>query len=391
LLKSWDSDLTKVAVGLLEPQGARLAAGEATLRRLQRLCNDLAAGPKKQIAEQSRASQQAWEQLVAACENCQGGPGAFSFFGGRSRRQIRGFVEALTAYCRQRLEELLLTTGAQFFHLLGGRLEERLREFGFCRQRLRHLQDSLSAPPEEDDVLTHGRFGLEVSAASNTPATSAQSYWEVIRESRTVTLVLPDGGTDLEEAAQRFLEQLKPEQWSELDQNLYDHVLIPMGGLHQVCVGSGDLLRNLAEPLVSQAIATLEAVLPVTDVANVELSAAAAEGTDIQSRARANFVRAVPLVSEREAANQQSYLLVPASDAGKALGDDVKAALPGVQIVRVPGQADLMFCREQGNISFDELQRLLKAFRPAYEDSIHNPAVSPHARFDITDWVPLDP
>ena len=50
-----------------------------------------------------------------------------------------------------------------------------------------------------------------------------------------------------------------------------------------------------------------------------------------------------------------------------------------------------MFCREQGCLTMQDLQRLLKPCRGTYDGSANNPASSPHARFDITDWVPLDP
>jgi hypothetical protein len=34
---------------------------------------------------------------------------------------------------------------------------------------------------------------------------------------------------------------------------------------------------------------------------------------------------------------------------------------------------------------------MLRPYRPAYEEAVLVPQASPHARFDILDWVPLDP
>jgi hypothetical protein len=62
-----------------------------------------------------------------------------------------------------------------------------------------------------------------------------------------------------------------------------------------------------------------------------------------------------------------------------------------MEVVRVPGQADLMFCREQGPLSVDDLERVLKPCRGAYEATVALPQVSAHARFDILDWMPLAP
>jgi hypothetical protein len=59
--------------------------------------------------------------------------------------------------------------------------------------------------------------------------------------------------------------------------------------------------------------------------------------------------------------------------------------------VNVPGQADLMFCREQPGLGTEDLERLLASCRDAYRETATNPPSSPHARFDIQDWTPLDP
>ncbi len=93
----------------------------------------------------------------------------------------------------------------------------------------------------------------------------------------------------------------------------------------------------------------------------------------------------------RTAGGQFNFLLIPAGDPGKAYGEAAQKALPELQVVRVPGQADLMFCREQGPLSFDDLERVLKPCRAAYEATAAFPQVSPHARFDILDWMPLAP
>ena len=59
--------------------------------------------------------------------------------------------------------------------------------------------------------------------------------------------------------------------------------------------------------------------------------------------------------------------------------------------LKVAGQADLMFCREQGYLTPEDMRSLLQTCRKAYEETAVVPNASPHARFDITDWVPLDP
>jgi hypothetical protein len=42
-------------------------------------------------------------------------------------------------------------------------------------------------------------------------------------------------------------------------------------------------------------------------------------------------------------------------------------------------------------LSAEDLHRSLRPFRAAYEEAVLVPQASPQARFDILDWVPLDP
>jgi hypothetical protein len=69
----------------------------------------------------------------------------------------------------------------------------------------------------------------------------------------------------------------------------------------------------------------------------------------------------------------------------------IHKALPGIKVVRVPGQSDLMFCREQGFLGPEDLPKLLAPCRAAYHALATAAPTSPHARFDITDWLPLEP
>jgi eukaryotic-like serine/threonine-protein kinase len=280
---------------------------------------------------------------------------------------------------------------------LQGRFADRAREMGFCRQRLRHLEESLEyAFADQEEELHATRPGADLTV-SHTPIPSTEAYWEAIRESPTARVVLPNGEEDLERAACRFLQALAPEHWTDLDRELHERILLPRGGLHGACVNGGDLTRSLAVPLLDEAIALLGRHLPIMDVAQIlssELDLVPGMPRDVpelQARTKEYLERATPLLMRGKELGQHAFLLVPASDAGKALGEALQVALPELKVVRVPGQADLMFCREQGCLSMQDLQRVLKPCRVIYDGVATSPQSSPHARFDITDWVPLDP
>jgi hypothetical protein len=389
LAADWDLQLFEQACDLIDRPGIRLAGAEAALVRLIRFTEQTVEAQQAQLDQQTSKTAQAWSQLKDALQSCRLGEGGFSLFGGRSRRLLRAFMDHLAAFSRQRLVEEVVAVGMHFYATLAGRLHERLREVGFYRQRLRHVQDSLSAAPHDE---ANANMEAETSdPRSHEVPLSAEAYWDSIRESATARPLLPNGETDLDRAAQRFTETLTEDQWAQLDQTLQDRVLGVRGGLRRLCTAGGDLGRTLLEPMFACAVACLSEHLPVTDVAEVESSAGDGPQADPAARLRRYFERAAPLLEGKDQAHQRSFLLVSTSNAGKAFAEDACAALPNLDLVKVPGQADVMLCREQESLTAEDVQRIFGGCRRAYSDSAYVPATSPHARFDILDWVPLEP
>lgn len=389
LADEWVQELARASYGLMEHPGRRVAAAEAALVQFLQLCNNAAAAQEQRLQQQRQRTQQAWRYVDAALEACLAGAGGFSLFGNRSRRLLRVFMDHLAAYARQRLAEEVMGSCEQFFAKLRGRLTEHIRDLTFCRQRLRHLQESMELHAEESDDATGPVRGQD-PALSHSPLPSTESFWQAIRQSATAHVVLPEGEPNLEQAASRFLHTLHPDQWTNLDQALQDHVLTQLGGLHDACMRTGDLARNVARPLLDQAVAFLSEHLPITDVAQVELSSAALRG-EPEQQIQDYFERSAPLLAGKDPAALDNFLLVPASDAGKEYGAAARLAVADLQLLRVSGQAHLLFCREQGYLTPEDLQKILRPCRAAYESSANAPNVSPHARFDIVDWVPIDP
>jgi eukaryotic-like serine/threonine-protein kinase len=402
--EDWDQQLAGSVFGLMEYAGARMAAAEAALARLQQFCQTAAEAQSGRLEQQRARTTQAWQQVTAGLEECKAGGNSFRLFGGRSnRRCLQGFVECLSHFARQRLAEEVIVAGRQFFSALNGRLAERLRDLGFCRQRLRHLEEALDAAPSDAEEEMAATRAAADPGISRSPLPSPEAYWEAIRQSATARVVLPEEESDLERAALRFLQKLTPAQWVELDQELNERVLVTQGGLHKACMAGGEMNRALTSPLMDEAARLLSEHLPIMDVAQIVISefglfvepASVAKpktpNPELASPTKAYLDRAVPLLAAQDEANQHAFLLVPASPAGKALSEAVATALPDIKLVRVPGQSDLMFCREQGPLSLADLHRVVGACRRAYDALAAATQTSPHARFDVVDWLPLDP
>jgi hypothetical protein len=266
-------------------------------------------------------------------------------------------------------------------------------------------------------------WSVPPSQLSPSPLNSTDTFWESIQASATTRVVLPDGVADLDQAARRFLNTLTAEQLTHLDQVCGDEVLSPRGGLQRSCLDTNDLVRHLMVPLLSQAITALSDHLPITDVAQAEFSS---DRAALPDRVLGSHASALPLLTRqtarpeddrkaglpslhevhaagkrsgvlprpakgRDATGLHSFLLIPASEAGKTFGEEAQRAVAELHLVNVAGQADLMFCREQSGLGVADLGRILQPCRAAYVDLSTVPQSSPHSRFDIQDWTPLDP
>ena len=373
----------------MEHPGRRIAAAEAALQRLITFTRESARAEEQLLLQQADSTSRAWQQVQSALGSCLTASSGFSLFGGRTKRQLRVFMDHLAAFARQRLVDEVAAAGVQFFKVLSSRLSQRLSDLAFCCQRLRHLQETLecgadpqlmgSDTPVPGDNTPHA-----------TPLLMISRYWEHLRELKNTKAILPARESDLARAAARFLDTLTPEHWAQLDQALQDAVLTPRKGLYQTCAAGGELCKTLANPFVEVAAESLAELLPVTDVAEVELADGHNENGDPARSAQAYFDRATPLLASANGTGQRAFLLIPASDAGTQYGEDAGRAIPSLEVVRVPGQAGLVFCREQAELTAQDLSRVFGGCRSRYEQTAHAAPTSSHARFDVHDWIPLD-
>ncbi|HEX3314751.1 MAG TPA: tubulin-like doman-containing protein [Gemmataceae bacterium] len=395
IIEEWDQRLGAEFATLMEIPGAHLMAAEAAVAKLQQGFLQAAESQAEKLRHLAARTGATYQQLQIAIQECMNGNSGFRLFGNKKSKNLRGFFELLSHYARQRLAEETLTAIKNAYAGLGGKFADRTRDLGFCRQRLRRMMEDLESgrDPEDSEDMVSTRSAELTPMNSITPI-GPDAFFEIVRKSTTVRVVLPDGEDDLERSAIKFLQGLTRDHWKILDKELTDRILTPRGGLHNACVNSGDLTKHLAIPLVQEAGVVLAQYLPVMDVADILLSETAAGGVSdgtLSEQITAYLDRAFPLAQTKEQNSQQAFILVPASAAGRTLASKVEEIVDNVNLVRVPGQADLMFLREQGSLRADDLHRLLKPCRTAYEAHAGAPNMSPHSRFDVVDWLPLDP
>ncbi len=397
--ENWDHRITKDVYDLMAFPGARVAGAEIAIDSLYLHFKKIAEAQTAICLLKAPGTAQAWRDVEAALQECITGSGGFRLFGGRSKtRLLRNFLDKLSHYAHLRLDEELTGAARTCFTQLAGKLADRLRDLGFCRQRLRHLHENLDQPAGEDEDLngTHQLNGERTMGRSPLPTT--ESYWENIRQSDTARVVLPGGQDDLEQAALRFLQDLKSEKWLQLDRELHEKVLEPQGGLNGACM-NGDLTRQMALPLLEGTTKFLNQHLPIMDVAQIIKSEVEASESVLATNTSSSLRDQTQDYLDRSASSwlnkhgdkRHEFLLIPASNAGKGLSESIAELFHEIRVVRVPGQSDLMFLCEQGGLTYEELKSLLKPCRAAYEANAASQVTSPHARFDVVDWLPLEP
>jgi len=367
------------AIKLMEMPGKRIAATEAALHRMVQFCTHMADSVARRIPELAQKAAQTWADVRADYEVCLHSSG-FRLFGKRTPRNLRTLLNDLTEFGRAKLREQLAGATARLYRAVHIGLEERIRDLTFCRQRLSHLEHVLEPASAASHCGSHP--GLLPAAASGAALASTHVQG-------TDQVLLPFGESDIEWSAARFVANVTVEQWIHLEEILQSLVLTPLGGLHAICQKAGDLLGQLAGPLIDQTAAYLNNILSIADVAEGEF-AAGGKRANIVSLVQRCWEKAAPLI-RGDSKQEASFFVVPATQAGTELAEEVCSKIPRMKALYAVGQtSDVMVCREQLYLGTAELKEMLEHCREPYQEMAARPSTSPHSRFDILEWMPLD-
>ena len=230
----WDQLITKDVYDLMAFPGARVAGAEIAIESLHVHFKKVADAHARVCQQQAPKGGQAWHDVELALKECITGNGGFRLFGGRSKtRLLRNFLDKLSHYAHLRLAEELSGAARQCFNQLVGKIGDRLRDLGFCRQRLRHLQESLDHPARDDEDLQRHTSRSTASApwaARRRPRPNRSGKTSASPKPHVSSS--PAGRTTLSRRPCGFLQDLKSEQWLRLDRELHEKVLEPQGGLN---------------------------------------------------------------------------------------------------------------------------------------------------------------
>jgi hypothetical protein len=343
------------------------------------LCGRAADSITERLAEASLRTMELWATARGSFDVCVSG-GGFRLFGNRGSKNLRSLLGDLEEFGRAKINEQLINATARLYRAIQNGLEDRLRDLQFCRQRLSNLERSLESANSGSQADSHPGLMPPTTNGAALASTTSSGGEQVL---------LPFGESDLDWAAARFVLNVSAEQWTRLEEVLQSLVLDPLGGLHAICQKPGDMVGQLAGPMIDQTAAYLGNILKISDIATGDF-VAGGKRANLVAMIEGCFDRARPLLpGDRKF--ESSYLILPATEAGVELAEEIRPVMPSVKVLHAAGQtSDITICREQGHLLPRDLQHLFTHCRDAYRELATAPATSPHARFDILEWVPLD-
>jgi hypothetical protein len=211
------ANLNRPARRLFNSPGDRMAIAEAAYESLALKLQAIVENYQAEVVKQQNVSASSHQKVSVALEETLAGVRSFSFFPAkRMQKLLERFTETVTKFCRDRLAEYTIRSVELVYRTLLGRISELQRDLKFCSQRLKHLEHSLMTAGSEQDLTSASMetLGAKPSGFSSSQMSSSQ----VLRDAAMVLasrIVLPDGQSDLEHAATKFLASVPHAAWSE--------------------------------------------------------------------------------------------------------------------------------------------------------------------------------
>jgi hypothetical protein len=455
LTANFGQRLAELAVCLIEKPGYRIAGAEEAIRQMTQKLEQV-------LHQQELLAHEIYEQTLSACEKIgaalktlqaaaqaardQQGNEHRAERTKRSGRWFRGggggsddhlapehLATLLRQYAKQRLQPLILERVIFVYVSLRGQLSDQMREIGFCRNRLNELCRSLESGSAEPDS------GQGLSPQDQAPPTDFGDC------------LFAPGCVNLESAVRKLLAQVSAEDMERLDCRLETVICELFAALVHVCLGSSNMLKDLAAVMRKEGENLLAEKLTGANVvemylARVKTSASLPlpAGAGGQYRARPeklpehrgeSILDSLPVTGcERLAADPLPVVLSPVE---RAITRAFDLAAPDLNAVVAPGRLaqpsevtilsapqetsdqtgtlsfkdtakrllakqslivtdsqdgiaadEILFYREETCLTLSDLKLLGPVGREAYRQMNNVEHFTPHSWIDITEWFP---
>jgi hypothetical protein len=348
--------LGEVALGaLMEPQFRLIGAEGAVQREVHTGLGRAAREQTGQADQRGREAQQVRQRMAPLVETLRNG--GFLLWGRKARA-----AEELGELFRE--------------HLAVGRDAAVLHEVGRVYQHLQtNLHKYLLAVDCCHDRLAEFVEGFEAaSRAAGTPTDLGLGRY-----------LLPGGSRTLAEAVERVLASLTPEEEAGLHQKVQGLIGEALQAHLHLCTAPPAHFLKLREAIAREVADVAETSLGRAHAAELYLEQHA-EDPAVDADLAAAFGEAQPeLAGLRKGL---SILAVPPGPEGTRFRSLVEHALPNEPMLAAPSTDDIVFYREQPQVSLAVLPQLGPAAYEAYRQALSSDQLSPHSRLDVAAWLP---
>jgi serine/threonine protein kinase len=372
IVKEWGQKLAELPVRLIEAPEFRLAGAEEVIRHMVASIEQVLQNHEPLARELSSRAAELHGRLVAlATPSAQPeapAPRRSGFFrkitsAGRKSSALTELRELFHTYAKTLYQSLLLRQAGDIFLTLRGHLADEMREINFCRVRLGELLRMLEEPADTPD--------------------STQAKTAVIKH------FYPAGCKDLKETVEHFEARLTEEQLNDLDVKMEAMLKKQFTALVNVCLTSGNVLKNVEDAMRRTAEEFVAAQLGAMNVAEMFLQHHAQSGKATEEIA-GFFDEAVPQLPHAVVPPQKGgephelcVLAAPSGPAGERLLELAGEALPEVEWQAAPGDEDILLYRERVNLPLSELPQLGALAQDAYRQMSNAEHFTPHCRCDV--------
>jgi hypothetical protein len=352
--------LAEVALGaLMEPQFRLIAAEVAVQREVQSGLARAARGEAERGGQRGREAQEVRKRMAPLVETLRGG--SFLLWG-RKARTAEELGDLFREYVAAGRDAALVQEVGRVYHHLQTNLHKYLLAVDCCHDRLGEFVESFEAH----------------ASGAGAPADLGLGRY-----------LLPGGSRTLDEAVDRVLASLTAEEEEELHRKVQGLIGEALQAHLHLCTAPPAHFMNLREAIAREVAVVAETSLGRAHAAELYLEQHA-EDPAVDADLADAFDEAQPeLAGARDGPRQGLCILaVPPGPEGERFRSLVEHALPDEEMLAAPSTDDIVFYREQPQVSLAGLPQLGPAAREAYEQALASEQLSPHSRLDVARWLP---
>ncbi len=349
LAASLEEDLAQKVTNLLEHPQFRLVGAEQASLHLHNMIEQVVIHYEPLAQELSRKSLDAYAAIQTVLANLP-----------QTKGSAAELADNLLRFPDYRWQSLVLREACRIYNWLRADLNDRAREFEFCRRRLKDLLRSLEQMAS-DLTLLPGEL-------------------------------LPSGCASLEQAAYSFIRQLRDQDWQILEQRLSKKIEQDYGSLFAAFSNSDNLLDQFRDLLLSETRSFLDQRMQDVDIVEMFFARYAQQDQAVAMIQRAYHNATPPLTPYAPGKAEEVCILgLPAGEQGEPFQFLVHRALGYVDIHPVAHPDEILFYREYFQFPLESVPQMGRMAQEAYGEVIGMDRFSPHTRIDILDWRPLPP